>query len=132
MMKTVFPVEALVGKQANLRATGSRRYGISPCYIGYQRITGPRNYFAVRVRNSAKAPTAGQAEQQNKFAVATSTARQWIADMEKRPRILTYFRQQANTVTGYGTMQGFTAAKIMQTMSGTTAPEFNTVFPALS
>lgn len=131
-IKVIFPAEALIGKQANLRATGSRRYGVTPCYVGYQRATGPRNYFAVRVRNSSKVPSASQIETQTKFRVSTTTARQWLADMEKQPRILQYFRKQANTVSGYGTMAGFTSARILQNMSGTTAPEFNTVFPALS
>lgn len=128
-IKVIFPAEALVGKLANLSRSTSRRYGSIPAFVGYQRRYGPQNMFQVKMRVSTTI-SSGQIAQRTKFTVATNTARTWLEDPTKMQRILAAFRAQVNNIDGYATMNGFTAARILRVMDGTTAPEFDTAFPA--
>lgn len=129
-IKVIFPAEALVGKLANLSRSTSQRYGSIPAFVGYQRRYGPQNMFQVKMRTSTTV-SQSQVLQRNIFTVATNTARTWLADPTKQLRIVAAFRKQVNNVDGYGTINGFAAAKIVRAMDGTaTAPDFDTTFPA--
>lgn len=128
-IKVIFPAEAFVGKLANLSRSTSRRYGSIPAFVGYQRRYGPQNMFQVKMRVSTTI-SALQIAQRAKFTVATNTARTWLADPTKQPRILTAFRKQANSIDAYATINGFAAARILHAMDDTTVPDFDTAFPA--
>lgn len=128
-IKVVFPAEAIVGKIANISRSSSRRYGSVPAFVGYQRSYGPQNMFQVKVRNSMSL-TSAQQEQRTKFTVANNTARAWVVDPTKSTRIIAAYRKQVNDINGYATINGFVAAKVLKNMEGTTAPEFDKVFPA--
>lgn len=102
-IKTVMPVESMIGKMSPIKATKWKRYNeTAHFYVGFRRSYSNINRFQSRVNARSTDFKASEIAQQTKFAVVSAAANEVMADVTKEAKARVMWKAQVKYVTVRG------------------------------